>query len=64
MGYRVDNLTAADRRINERLTIIAARGGDVAAFRTRFLASDREALSRMVEVIERYGAAIEAEENA
>jgi len=25
MGYRVDNLTAADRRVNERLTIIAAR---------------------------------------
>jgi len=28
------------------------------------MAGDKEAIQRMVEVIERYGAAIEAEENA
>lgn len=62
MGYRVDNLTAADRRVNERLTVIAARGGDVATFKSRFMSGDKEAIQRMVEVIERYGAAIEKEE--
>jgi hypothetical protein len=64
MGYRVDNITDADRRVNQRLAVIAARGGDVEAFKARFMAGDREAIQRQIEVIEKYGAQIAREEGA
>ena len=63
MGLRVDNITDIERRVMDRLMVIAG-AGDGPGFKARYMAGEAGAAEKLANAVNKYGAAIDAEERA